>query len=103
MEDLRLRDTWRLRTPPAVCWFYAREMSRWTREVPDPYGGVRALGYWLGASPPQGHVASPDPSQSGERVRGRWPGEERAWPMGPGCSASYGVVTDNYASPVLLE
>ena len=45
-------------------------------EVPDPYGGgVRALGYWLGASSPQGHVASPDPCQSGERVGGRCPGE----------------------------
>ena len=40
--------------------------------------GVRALGCWLGASPSQGHVASPDLSQSGERVRGRWPGEVRA-------------------------
>ena len=40
--------------------------------------GVRALGCWFGAFLPQGHVASPDPSQSGERVRGRWPGEVRA-------------------------
>ena len=47
-------------------------------EVPDPYGGVRALGSWLGASPAQGHVASPDLSQSGERVWGRWPDEVRA-------------------------
>jgi hypothetical protein len=45
---------------------------------PGPLWGVRALGCWLRASPPQGHMASPDPSQSGERVRGRWPGEVRA-------------------------
>jgi len=45
---------------------------------PGPLRGVRALGCWLGASLPQGHVASPDPSQSGERVWGRWPGEVRA-------------------------
>ena len=61
---------------------------------PDPYGGVRVLGCQLRASLPQGHVASPDPSQSGERVRGRWPGEVRAHLVGPGCSAllshSYG-------------
>jgi len=47
-------------------------------EVPDPYGEVRDLGGWLGASLSQGHVASPDPSQSGEWVRGCWPGEVRA-------------------------
>ena len=70
---------------------------------PGPLWGVRALGCWHGASPPQGHMASPDPSQSGERVRGRWPGEERAWPVGPACSATYGVVTDDYASPALLQ
>ena len=29
--------------PPAVCWFYARGRSGWTREVPDPYGGSEAL------------------------------------------------------------
>ena len=63
--------------------------------------GVRALGCWRGASPPQGHVASPDPSQSGERVRGRWPGEAIAGPLGPGCSAR--VVMDDYAGPALLQ
>ena len=43
-----------------------------------PLWGVRGLGCQLGASLPQGHVASPDPSPSGEWVRGHWPGEERA-------------------------
>ena len=33
---LRLRDTWRLRTPT----WYGR--SGWTQEVPDPYGGSEA-------------------------------------------------------------
>ena len=47
-------------------------------EVRTYTGRARTPGCWLGASPPQGHVASPDPSQSGERVRGRWPGEVRA-------------------------
>ena len=37
-------------------------------EVPDPYGG----------SAPSAVGSSPDLSQSGERVRGRWPGEVRA-------------------------
>jgi hypothetical protein len=36
---------------------------------PGPLWGVQGLGYRLGASPPQGHMASPDPSLSGERVR----------------------------------
>ena len=70
---------------------------------PGPLRGVRALGCWLGASLPQGHVASPDPSQSGERVWGRWPGEVRVGPVGPGCSAPYDVVTDDYASPAFLQ
>ena len=70
---------------------------------PGPLWAVRALGCWLGASPPLGHVASPDPSLSGERVWGRWPDEVRARPMGPGCSTSYGVVMDDYTSPVLLQ
>ena len=73
------------------------------RRGPGPLWGVRALGCWLWASPPQGHVASPDPSQSGERVRGRWPGEVRALPVGPGCSALYCVVTDNYTGLALLQ
>ena len=42
---------------------------------PGPVRGVRALGCWFGASLSQGHMASPDPSQSGERVWGRWPDE----------------------------
>ena len=63
---------------PAVCCLYARGRSGRTWGGPGPLWGVRALGCWRGASPPQGHVASPDPSQSGERVRGRWPGEVRA-------------------------
>ena len=50
---------------------------------PRPLWWVPALDCWLGASPPQGQVASPDPSQSGERVRGRWPGEEKPDPWGP--------------------
>ena len=70
---------------------------------PGPLWGVRGLGYWLGASPPHGLVASPDPSQSGERVPGRWPGEVRACPVGPSCSALYRVVTDDYASLALLQ
>ena len=32
---------------------------------PGPLWGVRAPGYQLGASFPQGHVASPDLSQAG--------------------------------------
>ena len=48
-------------------------------------------------------MASPDPSQSGERIRGRWPGEVRACPVGPGCSALYRIVTDDYAGPALLQ
>ena len=61
---LCLRDTWRLRTPPAVCWFYRVG-------GPDGHGrsrtpmGVRGLGCQLGASLPQGHVSSPDISQAG--------------------------------------
>jgi len=43
--------------------------------VRDPVGGPGAPAVKARSSPPQGHVASPDPSQSGERVRGRWPGE----------------------------
>ena len=70
---------------------------------PGPLWGVRALGCWFGASPPQGHVASLDLSQSGERARGRWPGEVRARPVGPGCSALYRAVTDNYAGLALLQ
>ena len=70
---------------------------------PGPLWGVRGLSCQLGASLPQGHVASPDPSQSGERVRGHWPDEVKAWPVGPGCSALYRVVTDDYASPALLQ
>ena len=69
-------------------------------KVPDPY---RDLGGWLGASLPRGHVASPDPSQNGERIWGRWPGEVRACPVGPGCSALYRVVTNDYAGPALLQ
>ena len=42
---------------------------------PGPLWGVRGLGCQLGASLPQEHVASPDLSPIGERVRGRWPGE----------------------------
>ena len=70
---------------------------------PGPLWGVRGLGCQLGASLPQGHVASPDPYLSGERARGRWPGEVRAGPVGPGCSALYCVVTDNYAGLALLQ
>ena len=70
---------------------------------PGPPWGVRGLGCQLGASLPQGYVASPDPSPSRERVRGRWPGEVRACPVGPGCSALYRVVTDDYAGPALLQ
>ena len=55
------------------------------QEVPDPYG-VRGLGCQLGSSLAWRHVASPDPSPGGERVRGRWPGEGRDWPVGPGYS-----------------
>ena len=65
--------------------------------------GVRGLGCQLGASLPQGHVASPDPSPSKERVRGRWPGEVRAGPMGPGYSALYRAVTDDYVGLALLQ
>jgi len=79
-----------------------RERSGWAREVPDPYGGSEAS-WQLGASFPQGHVASPDPSPSGERARGRWPGEVRAGPVGPSCSALYRAVTDNYAGLALLQ
>jgi len=48
-------------------------------------------------------VASPDPSPGGERVRGRWSGEEKgqtrgAWLLRPLC-----VVTDNYTGPALLQ
>ena len=70
---------------------------------PGPLWGVRGLGCQLGASLPQGHVPSPDPSPSRERVRGRWPDEVRARPMGPGCSALYRVVKDDYASLALLQ
>ena len=89
--------------PPAVCWLYARGRSGQTRRGPGPLWGVWALGCWLRASPPWGHVVSPDPSQSEEWVRGRWPGEVGALPVGPGCSTAYGVVTDDYASPALLQ
>jgi len=70
--------------PPAVCWFYrvggpdGRGRSRTPVGGPGLLGGVRGLGCQLGASLPQGHVASLDLSLSGERVRGRWPGEVRA-------------------------
>ena len=70
---------------------------------PGPLWGVRGLGCQLGAPLPRGHMASPDPSQSGERIRGRWPSEVRACPVGPGCSALYRVVTDDYAGPDLLQ
>ena len=72
-------------------------------EVPDLYEWSGIFGGWLGASLPQGHVASLDPSQSGERARGCWPGEVRACPVGPGCYALYRVVTDDYASPALRQ
>ena len=55
-----------------------RGRSGRTWEVSDPYGGSEASAVSFGASLPQGRVASPDPSSSGERVRGRWPGEVRA-------------------------
>ena len=70
---------------------------------PGPLRGVRGPGWQLGASFPQGHVASPDSSPSRERVRGRWPGEVRDGPVGPGCSALYRAVADNYAGLALLQ
>ena len=48
--------------------------------------GVRGLGGRLGASLPWRHVAPPDPSSARGTVRGRWPGEGKAWPVGPGYS-----------------
>ena len=45
--------------------------STWGSGTPWEVRGPRLLR--RGASPPQRHVASPDPSQSGEWVRGRWP------------------------------
>jgi len=72
--------------PPGSMLVLPRGRSRWTWEVPDPYGGSEALAVSFRASLPLGHVASPDPSPSGKRVRGRWPEEVRACPMGPGCS-----------------
>jgi len=60
---------------------------------PGPLRGVRGLGCRHGASLLQGHVASPDPSPGGEQVRGHWPGDEGAWPMGlatPSFARSYG-------------
>ena len=88
---------------PAARWFYARGRSGRTRGGLGPLWGVRALGCWRGASFPQGHVASPGRPPSGERVRGRWPGEVSSGPQGSSCSVPYGVVTDNYASPTLLQ
>ena len=85
------RDTWRVGTPGGML-VLPRGRSGWTREVPDPYGGSGASAVSFGASLPQGHVASPDPSPSGERVRGHWPGEARACPVGPGCSTLSRVV-----------
>ena len=64
--------------PPGSMLVLPRGRSGWTREVPDPYRGSVALAVSFGASLPKGHVASPDPSPSGERVRGRWPEEVRA-------------------------
>jgi len=71
------RDTWRVRTPRRYAGSTAWEV-RMDAGGPGPLWGVRGLGCQLGASLPQGHVASPDPSQSGVRVRGRWPNEVRA-------------------------
>jgi len=68
-----------------------------------PLRGVRALGCRRGASFPRGHMASPDPSLSGERVRGRWSGEGSSSPLGSGCSVPYDVVKDNYSSPGLQQ
>ena len=55
------------------------------QEVPDPYGGPR--------SRPSAQVfpclearGVSGPIPGGERVRGRWPSEGRAWPVGPGYS-----------------
>ena len=49
---------------------------------PGPLWGVRGLGCRLRASPPQGHVASPDPSQSGERARAVGPVRQNPDPWG---------------------
>jgi len=56
-------------------------------EVPDPYGGSEPSA--VGAELPllRDTWRHRTRSQSGERVRGRWPGEVRAGPLGPGCSA----------------
>jgi len=53
--------------PPGGMLVLPRGRSGWTREVPDPYGGSGASAVSFGASLPQGHVASPDLSQAGNR------------------------------------
>ena len=57
-------------------------------EVSDPYGGSEpsAVGAELPLLRDTWHHRTR--SQSGERVRGRWPGEVRAGSLGPGCSAT---------------
>ena len=69
---------------------------------PGPYGGSEPSA--VGSELPLllGHVASPDPSQSWGRVRGRWPGEVGAWPMGPAAPPLMALVADDYPSSSLL-
>ena len=75
----RLWDAWRLRTP------IRRGESVRAQEVPDPYGGPRprrsARSF---PSLETRGVSGPIPRRG--TVRGRWPGEGNAWPMGPGYS-----------------
>ena len=70
---------------------------------PGPLWEVRGLSCQLGASLPYGHVASLDPSPGGERVRGRWSGEEKGLTRGVWLLRPLRVVTDNYAGPALLQ
>src|SRR6185295_20205420 len=72
---------------PAVYWFYARGRSGRTRGGPGPLWGSAPSA--VGAELPllRDTWRHQTRSHSGEWVRGRWPGEVRAGPLGPGCSA----------------
>ena len=59
---------------------------RMAQEVPDPYGGgpwPRLPARSFPSLETRG-VSRPIPRRG--TVRGRWPGEEKAWPVGPGYS-----------------
>ena len=78
---LRLQDTWRPRTSPRRYIGSTRVGGPDRRgEVPDPYGGFEssAVGAELPFLKDTWHHRTR--SQSGERVRDRWPGEVRAGP-----------------------